>query len=81
MTKNVTLRLDDELLKKARHLAVEKSQSLSQWMTDLLAREVGQSESLEEAREWALRRLREKIPMQPGKWSREELHERGADIR
>ena len=81
MTKNVTLRLDDELLKKARHLAIEQDQSLSQLMAGLLEREVQHSESFEAARERALRRLREKIPMKPGKWSREELHERGADLR
>lgn len=37
---NVTLKLPDELCREARHRAVDQSKSLSQWMADLLLREL-----------------------------------------
>lgn len=39
-TMNVTLKLPDELCKKARHRAVDESKSLSAWLTDLIKREL-----------------------------------------
>lgn len=43
---NVTLKLPDELCREARHRAVDESKSLSAWVTDLVAREVGSNASL-----------------------------------
>jgi hypothetical protein len=37
---NVTLKLPDDLCRQARHRAVDASQSLSQWMADLVQREL-----------------------------------------
>ena len=37
---NVTLKLPDEIISEARHRAVTRSQSLSQWVTDLLRAEI-----------------------------------------
>jgi hypothetical protein len=42
---NVTLKLPDELCREARHRAVDASKSLSAWVTDLVAREVGATTS------------------------------------
>ncbi len=41
---NVTLKLPDELCRKAKHLAVEKHKSLSAWTAELIDREVSLSE-------------------------------------
>jgi hypothetical protein len=40
---NVTLKLPDELVREARHRAVNQSKSLSAWMADLVARELHES--------------------------------------
>lgn len=37
---NVTLKLPDELVREARHRAVNQSQSLSAWMASLVRREL-----------------------------------------
>ena len=36
MTKNVTLKLDEGLLRRCRRLAVAKDKSLSQWLMELM---------------------------------------------
>jgi hypothetical protein len=37
---NVTLKLPDELVREARHRAVNQSKSLSAWLADLVSREL-----------------------------------------
>lgn len=37
---NVTLKLPDEIVSEARHRAVARSQSLSQWVAELLQAEI-----------------------------------------
>ena len=37
---NVTLKLPDEIVSEARHRAVARSQSLSQWVAELLKAEI-----------------------------------------
>jgi hypothetical protein len=44
---NVTLKLPDELVREARHRAVNQSQSLSAWMADLVRRELAAPDSPE----------------------------------
>ena len=48
---NVTLKLDDDLCKHARHKAVDSGLSLSGWITELLKRELSkpQDESVPES--------------------------------
>lgn len=38
--KNVTVKLEESLIKEARHRAVDRGQSLSGWLADLIEREV-----------------------------------------
>jgi hypothetical protein len=40
---NVTLKLPDDLLNEAKHRAIARSQSLSQWLADLLRQEISRS--------------------------------------
>ena len=35
MTKNITLRMDEEVLRKAKHIAVEHDMSLSAWIAEI----------------------------------------------
>ncbi|HEV2196807.1 MAG TPA: hypothetical protein VGR55_14580 [Candidatus Acidoferrum sp.] len=77
MKRNVTLKLDAEILKEARVLAAEEGSSMSQMLADKLEELVRERKGFDRARKRALSRLRVGLDLgwrRPG--SREELHER-----
>ena len=81
MTKNITLRMDDELLKKAKHVAVENDMSLSSWIAGLVERETEKNgfynrDRYERARTFLLKAMEEAKPYGGGTFTREEIHER-----
>jgi hypothetical protein len=77
--RNVTLTLPAGVLRRARHLAVERGVSLSRLLAEELEELVVKDEQYEAAQKRALARMRKgfdlglkgRIP-----WSRDELHER-----
>ena len=77
MKRNVTLKLDVELLRHARVLAAEQGSSMSQMLAEKLEEVVRERAGYDRARKRALARLR--VGMDLG-WtrpaSRDELHER-----
>ena len=77
MKRNVTLKLDAELLKRARVLAAEQGSSISKMLAEKVEEVVREREKYDRARKRALARLR--LGMDLG-WtppaSRDELHER-----
>ena len=77
MKRNVTLKLDAEILKEARVLAAEEGSSMSQMLADKLEDLVHERKGFNRARKRALSRLRVGLDLgwtRPG--SRDELHER-----
>lgn len=77
MKRNVTLKLDADILKEARVLAAEEGSSMSQLLADKLEELVRERKGFDRARKRALSRLRVGLDLgwrRPG--SREELHER-----
>ncbi len=42
---NVTLKIDDELCRKARHRAVDADMSLSKWVAQVIEKELGGTQS------------------------------------
>jgi hypothetical protein len=76
MTRNVTLRLDEAVLRKARHAAVEQDQSLSEWVAALIARATSGADRRQSARAGALRRMRKGLHLGGSPLSRDETHER-----
>jgi len=76
MQSNVTLKLEDSLLKQARKLAVEEDTSLSAWVARLIVENLQQKEKCQAARVRALARMERGFALTPGRISREELHER-----
>ncbi len=76
MTKNITLRLDESILRKARHAAVEEDTSLSQWVTNIIVKEVSEKNRYILARDKALQRLEKPFRLGGKPVSREEIHER-----
>jgi len=76
MTQNVTLRLDEALLQKARHVAVDHRMSLSAWVASVVAEAVKRETSYEAAKVRALERLDRGFEMGGDPLSREAVHER-----
>jgi predicted transcriptional regulator len=76
MTKNVTIRLDEAILKKCRHRAIEDDKSLSRWITDVLVKVVSEKEQYEAARERALQRMERGFQLGGKPLCRDEIHER-----
>lgn len=76
MQRNVTLRMDEELLNKLRHRAVDARMSLSAWITRQLEELLPPDEATAEARTRSLARMRRGLSLGGERVSREELHAR-----
>jgi hypothetical protein len=76
MGKNVTLRLDESIIRKAKHAAVEQDQSLSEWVSGLISNAVSRKARSLSARQKALKRMEHGFHLSGNPLSREEVHER-----
>lgn len=74
---NLTLAIDEELLREARRLAIERNTSVNQLVRDYLAELVSQQDRRQRAWERIERRMRErKAVIGPRTWTRDDLHAR-----
>jgi Family of unknown function (DUF6364) len=76
MGKNVTFRLDEAIIRKAKHAAVEKDQSLSEWVAELIIRATSKEDRSLSAREKAVKRMDRGFHLGGSPLSRGEAHER-----
>lgn len=76
MSTNVTLRMDEELLRQIRHRAVDDGLSLSAWITMTVRRLVETNATAEAARDRALRRLDRGYSLGGRPLTREQMHAR-----
>jgi hypothetical protein len=76
MGSNVTLKLDDSLLKHARKAAVDDDLSLSAWVTKLIVEKLRKLDDRRVACRKALAALETGFKLNPGRFTREEIHER-----
>lgn len=79
MTQNVTLALPADLLREARHLAVDQGVSLSKFVALILAARVETLRRYGQARERQQLLLAKGLPLETHgqiAWKRDELHER-----
>ncbi len=79
MRQNVTVSLPAELVREARHLAVDEGLSLSSYLATLLQERIESVRAYRQARDRQLRLLERGLALGThGKapWSRDELHER-----
>lgn len=76
MTANLTLRLDETLLRRLRHIAVDRNTSLSAWVTEVLSRAADELDGHEAARRRALAALQHPAPVTSGPLTRDEAHAR-----
>jgi hypothetical protein len=74
---NVTISLPDDLVREARHEAVDRGLSLSRYLAELLEQHLESQRRYREARERHRRTMAEG-PVRIGEitWTRDELHER-----
>ena len=75
MTKNITLRLDEHILHKARFQAVRYRKSFSQWVVDLISAEVMGSDDYQQARKRALAGLEKGLHLGGEPLSRADIYE------
>lgn len=78
-TQNVRLSLPRELIRKARRVAGERGVTLSALVGSCLEEVVAPEPAYEQARDRAIARMRQGLPMGVGErpaWTRDELHER-----
>jgi len=74
MSKNVTIRLNEAILKKCRHAAVEEDKSLSQWIADKLVMAVSTQDAQQTAKRRALKRLKTGFSLGGKPLTREEIY-------
>ena len=79
MSRNVTLHLDDDVIRKAKVVAAKRGVSLSGLLRAEIARLVDQDIAYERARESAIARLHRGNHLGGGRLpARDELHDRGS---
>jgi hypothetical protein len=76
MTRNITLRISEALLKRCRSVAAKQDKSLSQWVTGLMKGAVAGNDGLDQARQRAMQRLESGFKLGGRALSRSQLHER-----
>jgi len=76
MTKNITLRMDEQLLKDVKHIAVEHDMSVSAWITKVVEKAAKRDSGYEEAKAHALKAMEEAPAYGGKKFTRDELHDR-----
>ncbi len=76
MTKNITLKLDERVLNRVRHLAVDEDKSVSAWVTDLIEEVVKDRDNYEDCRQKALQALDQGLHLGGKPLTREEVYER-----
>ncbi len=74
VTKNVTLRLDEEILKLCRYEAIEAGTSLSQWVADTISKQVESRKFYESMRIHALSVLENGLQLGGSALSRDAVH-------
>ena len=74
--RNLTLKIDETLLKRSRHLAVEEDKSLSEWVADLIAKAVIDTKSFEVLRDQAIAKLSRPMKLGGKVLTRDQVHER-----
>ena len=76
MNKNVTLRMDEEILKKCRHAAVEEDMSLSRWITEQITQIIRHRQAFQKAHVRALKRLDKGYHLGGTPITRDKIYER-----
>lgn len=74
--KNITLKLDEQLIRRVRHLAVDEETSVSAWVAGLIETALRDRDAYEAARKGALADLEKPLHLGGIPLTREEIHSR-----
>lgn len=74
--KNLTLKLDEQLLKRVRHIAVDEDLSVSAWVGGVIRMALRERDEYEASRKGALEDLDRPLALGGKPLSRDELHAR-----
>ena len=81
MTKNLTLKLDEQLITKAKQKAVGEGKSLSSVVAEFLKKFCSPTSDFDSAKKRAIARLKKGYDLGGGKFNREELYDRPSMLR
>lgn len=76
MSGNITLRLDETLIKRIKRIAVDGDTSVSGWVTSLVTRALEEADGYERARRQALASLSTPVELRGRPLPRDTAHER-----
>jgi len=76
MTRRITLRLDEAVVRRCQRAALREDKSVSQWVTDLILESLARQPGFQRARKDALRNLAIGMDLGGHAIARDELHER-----
>ncbi len=74
--KNITLKMDEGVITRVRHVAVDEHKSVSAWVRDLIVGELDLRDRYEQDRKRALKALRGGFQLGGQALTRDEAHER-----
>ena len=74
--KNITLKLDEQLIRRLKHLAVDEETSVSAWVAGLVESALRDRDAYEAARKGALADLEKPLQLGGTPLTREEVHSR-----
>jgi hypothetical protein len=74
--KNITLKLDEELIRAGKHRAIEHNKSLSSWVAGLIAEEIRKKGAYSASKEHALMVMEKGLDLGGAPLNRSESHER-----
>jgi len=76
MLKNITLKLDEQIITRIRHVAVDDNKSVSAWVSELIERTLNGVDEYEQARREAIKTLNHGFHLGGRPLGREEVHDR-----
>ena len=74
--KNITLKLDEKIISRVKHIAVDEDTSVSAWVSSLIESALRDRDAYEAARKGALEDLEKPLHLGGTPMTREELHSR-----
>ncbi len=76
MKKNLTVKIDERLVKECRHAAVEDDSSVSQWVSKLIEEALGSRNRFNESRRTALKYLEVGFKLGGSPLKRDEIYDK-----